>query len=401
MGITEIKRGKYAEAQRIFKALADQPTIRDSIDFKNRVLDNFAYSKFLSGDRSTSGKEMLAILKSREARNDLFGMTASLSHLSDFYSSTDQKLSGKFSAAMYENARKTGNTDDQIDALKKMIDVEDNKMNVKPFFNQYRVLNDSIENSKNNSKNLFASVIYESEKNKADILVSQNQILKQRISILTLIALVGLGLIGFFRWRKQQAHQKEIAVKDMQIKYSKKVHDVVANGLYHAMVEIQNNPNLDQQKILNRIEKLYEDSRDIARDDHDSLSNKEFSARLYEMLESYSSENQRVLVIGNTPQVWERLSIEIQMEIFYVLRELLVNMKKHSQAKFASLKFEKFEDRIGIKYTDNGIGLNIRSSEKKSGIKNMENRIEQLGGKINFEPNPKNGLITEILIPNN
>ena len=398
IGISHLKMGKYSQAENVFKEISQNPAIKDSINFRNRVLDNFAYSQFLSGT-SPSENALLTVLKSRKKNKDRFGLTASLSHLADFYNPTHPQKSYEFSAAMYDNARKTGNSDDQLKALKKMMDASEGQ-NIKPLFNRYLKLNDSLENTKNNSKNQFTSVIYESEKNKAEILDSQNQILNQRISILTLIALVGLGVIGFFKWRKQQAHRKEIAVKDMQIKYSKKVHDVVANGLYHAMVEIQNNPDLDRQKILNRIEKLYEDSRDIARDDHDSLSRKDFSARLYEMLESYSSENQRVLVIGNTPQVWERLSIEIQMEIFYVLRELMVNMKKHSQAKFASLKFEESEENIRIKYTDNGIGLDIISTTGKSGIQNMENRIEKLGGTFNFEPNLKGGLMTDILIPN-
>lgn len=398
IGISHLKMGKYSRAEEIFKEISLNPAVKDSINFRNRVLDNLAYTQFLAGT-TRSENALLTVLESRKKNEDRFGMTASFSHLADFYLQEHPHKSYGFAAAMYENAKKTGNSDDQVKALQKMMDASE-AGNIKPLFDQYRKLNDSLENSKNRSKNQFTSVIYESEKNKAEILDSQNQILNQRISILTLIALVGLGAIAFLRWRKQQAHRKELAVKDTQIKYSKKVHDVVANGLYHAMVEIQNNPYLDRTAILNRIEKLYEESRDIARDDQDSLSRKDFSSRLYEMLESYSSENQRVLVIGNTPEVWERLSIEIQMEIFYVLRELMVNMKKHSEAKFASLQFEAGEENIHIKYTDNGIGMHIKSTEGKSGLQNMENRIEKLGGTFNFEPNPKGGLVTDILIPN-
>lgn len=399
IGISQLKMGKYSQAEHLFKEISLNPAIKDSINFRNRVLDNLAYSQFLSGT-GPAENALLTVIESRKKNKDRFGMTASLSHLADLYLRDHPRKSYEFASAMYENAKKTGNSDDQVEALQKMMDASE-EGNIKPLVDQYRKLNDSLENSKNRSKNQFTSVIYESEKNKAEILDSQNQILNQQIYLLTLITLVGLGVIAFFKWRKHQAHRKEIAVKDTQIKYSKKVHDVVANGLYHIMVEIENNPDLDKKNLLNGIEKLYEESRDIAKDGIDSVFPEEFSLRLYEMLVSYSSSHQRILVIGNTAQIWERMSAENQMEIFYVLRELMVNMRKHSQAKFASLIFEVLEEILHIKYTDNGIGMTSSGTSKKSGLQNMENRIEKLGGTFNFEPNHKGGLMIDILISNN
>lgn len=400
IGISYLKMGKCTQAESIFKEISQNPTIRDNINFRNRVSDNFAYAQFLSGKRNPAEREMLNILESRKNQKDRFGMTASLSHLADFYSAANPQKSYEFATAMYNNACKTGNSDDQLEALKKMINASDG-MNSKPLFHHYWKLSDSLENVKNSSKNHFTSVIYESEKNKADILASKNKILNQQISILALVAFLGFGVILFLKWRKAQNFQKELAIKNTQLKYSKKVHDVVANGLYHMMVGIQNSSDFNKQNVLNSIEKLYEESRDIARDDLDSISPKDFSLRLHDMLASYSSDNNRVLIIGNSPQLWNELSSDGQNEIFYVLRELMVNMKKHSFAKFAYLKFEKTQENIHIRYTDNGIGMDISGTNKKSGLQNMENRIESLGGKFNFEPNPNGGLITDILIPYN
>lgn len=398
IGIAYLKMGRYVTADSLFKEIAGHAAIKDSISFRNRVADNFAYSKFLAGKNNAAEKEMLTVLESRKRNGDLYGLTTSYSHLADFYKSTDPRKSYEFASAMYENARKTENAADQLEALSKMMDAGEGAQS-KSLFGTYRKLNDSLQNSRNRSRHHFTSVIYEAEKNKSDLLSSRNEILTQRLMIIALIIIAGLATVLFFKWRRKQAHKNEIAVRDTQLKYSKKVHDVVANGLYHTMVEIQNTEVLNRHTLLNSIEKLYEESRDIARDDFDTVIQQDYSVRLYKMLESYSSDRNRVLVIGNTSELWRRTSAEVQAEIFYVLRELMVNMKKHSEARTVSLLFEETAGGIHIKYTDNGVGISDSAAGKGSGLPNMENRIEKLGGKINFGPNPSGGLITDILIP--
>lgn len=400
IGIAYLKIGRYSTADSIFKEIVRDGSIKDSISFRNRVSDNYAYTQFLAGKKNEAESQMLKVLESRKRNEDLYGLTTSYSHLADFYKSTDLRRSYEFASAMYDNSRKTGNAADQLEALGKMMDAGDGPQ-IKNLLGTFRKLNDSLQTSRNRSRHHFTSVIYEAEKNKADLLRSKNEILTQRLLIIALMIIAGLATVLFLKWRRKQAHKNEIAVRDTQLKYSKKVHDVVANGLYHTMVEIQNAEVLNRDMVLNNIEKLYEESRDIARDDFDTVIQQDFPVRLYELLESYSSEQQRVLVIGNSTELWKHTAPEARAEIFYVLRELMVNMKKHSGAQTASLVFEDTADGIHIKYTDNGVGLNDSAGRKKSGLANMENRIGKLGGKINFGPNPSGGLITEILIPKN
>ncbi|MBW8362664.1 MAG: hypothetical protein K0M56_10825 [Kaistella sp.] len=398
MGISYLKIGKYSDAKRLFEGVATDPLIRDSIEFRNRVSDNLAYAKFLEDPQYKADVPMHTILKSRTKRGDLYGMTASFSHLADFYRKKDPQQALRFASAMYENAKKTGSADDQLDALRKMINTDDGQ-NVQTLFVEYQTLSDSVQQVKNNSRNQFASVIYETEKNKADILVSRNQILKQRVSIFSLIASLFFGLFWYLKRRKQDAYEKELEVKNTQLKYSKKVHDVIANGLYHTMVEIQNTPELNKENILNSIEKMYEESRDIARDDLVEFENQDFPLRLQQMLSSYSSNTQKVLIVGNNTATWQYIPSAVQTEIYYVMRELMVNMKKHSKGKFASVVIQRTAKNLQVKYTDNGLGIPDLHQKKRSGIHNMENRIKTIGGTIHFEPNPKGGLIVHFSIP--
>ena len=143
----------------------------------------------------------------------------------------------------------------------------------------------------------------------------------------------------------------------------------VANGLYQIMVDGQNNPEMDKTKILNNIEKMYEESRDIS---HETIIEEDFSSRFVKMISSYSSPEQKVLTAGYSENIWENISYHVQLELYYILREVLVNMKKHSHAKLASLKFERNNHLLKIKYTDNGIGIDHLNRQKGTGIHNTE-----------------------------
>ncbi len=103
--------------------------------------------------------------------------------------------------------------------------------------------------------------------------------------------------------------------------------------------------------------------------------------------------------MGYQKDIWENISDNVQSELYYIIREILVNMKKHSKATLASLKFEKNKKNITIKYTDNGVGINNLENKKGTGIRNTENRIEVMRGDIIFEKNPNGGLIIQITIP--
>nr|GFD55410.1 hypothetical protein [Tanacetum cinerariifolium] len=54
------------------------------------------------------------------------------------------------------------------------------------------------------------------------------------------------------------------ALRNSQLNTSKRVHDVVANGLYRVMTEIENQADMDRENVLDKIEALYEKSRDIS-----------------------------------------------------------------------------------------------------------------------------------------
>ena len=388
---------KYDSAISIYEKLK----IDENQTNKLRVLDNLAFTKFLQNKNYNAEKELYDVLEIREIEKDFWGQNSSQSHLSDYFLDRNKKKSLFHARKMYEIATQLKSPDDQLEALQKLINLEPETQS-KFYFNVYQKLNDSLQNSRNRAKNQFALIRYETEKNKTDFLKSQadnirkqNQILKQYFALVLLAIGIVIGIFWYKKRKKLVAQEKEFRIKEIELKFSKKVHDVVANGIYQVMTKIENLDHFDKNDTLDELEYVYEKSRDISY--HTEENNSNFSTKILQIANPYSVKNLEITLIGNEQELWEKISEQLKSEILIIFRELLVNMKKHSQAKTVSIKFQIIENELFINYFDNGIGLNNEFS-KKNGLQNTENRIAVFGGSITFE-NPKKGLKITINIP--
>lgn len=385
-----ITLGDYKNAQR---NLTIALQAKDSLMYA-QFINNMARAKYYENPNYNPLPEFYKALKIRKDSNDLQGQNSSYATLSIYFFNKDKKKALEYAKKMLEVAIKNDSKEDKLQALQKIINLD--KDNYLENFTQFQALNDSIQISRSKAKNQFAVVRYDVEKIQREKAEKEVQVLERNIGIGSLIALLIAGFIWYIKRQKQLKQEKEIEVKNTQLKMSKKVHDVVANGLYHMMIDVQNNPEMDKTKILNDIEKMYEESRDIS---HENIAEKDFAPRFINMITSYSSEEQRVLPVSYKESIWENIPYNTQLELYYIIREILVNMKKHSKAKLASVKFEKNDKNLIIRYTDNGVGIADLEQQKDTGIHNTENRIESIGGDITFEKNPTGGLIIEITIP--
>ena len=396
------EQGKYDKAIIILKKINSKKI--DSLELKARIIDNLSYVMFLKNKNYKAEKGLFVALKIREKEKDLWGQNASHAHLAKYFLEKNHEKSIYHSRKMFEIAKQLDSPDDQLEALQKLIALEPSEKS-KFYFSKYQKINDSLQNARSKAKNQFALIRYETEKEKTENAQNKIKILNRNIALLSLFSTIIISIF-WYRKRKKQTErekellkqEKEIEVKNTQLKFSKRVHDVVANGLYQTMVEIQNIDNLPKENILDKLENLYEKSRDISNENPQEKT-LNFSEKISEMLSSFSCEEIKVLIIGNSENYWKQLSEISKKELFYILRELMVNMKKHSLATAVVLKFEINNNIFSVKYTDNGVG--IKDFEKKygSGIQNTENRIAKINGDINFEKNPKGGLIVNMNIP--
>ncbi len=374
---------KFDQAILLYKYLGKENELL--VKEKNTISDNLAYTKWLQNSDYNPVPEFKKALNIRLDEKDIFGQNSSYAHLADYYTKKQPDSALLYAHKMYNVAQQIKNPNDQIEALQKLVILETPEKS-KEYFLTYQKLNDSLQTARNKAKNQFALIRYETEKSKADFQKSQadnvkkqNLILKQYAGLVCLLAMLIVGIFWYKRRKKRLEKEKELEVKNTELRYSKKVHDKVANKVYRVMSEVENTPEMKKEVLLDKLEGIYEISRDISYD-HEPTDEK----HLVKMLESYSSKDTVQLVqVGISEIGWDEFNKEIQSEVYNVLQELMTNMKKHSQATRVIIRMSRIQNDIIIRYSDNGIGSETFSP--KNGIKNTGNRMETIGGTITFD----------------
>ncbi|MGE8432908.1 tetratricopeptide repeat-containing sensor histidine kinase [Chryseobacterium joostei] len=388
---------KFDSATITFKKVLSYPNLIKHPILYSMAYDNLAYTKFLQNKKYNAEPELLKALKIRDSVNDVSGLNATYSHLSDFFKDHNPEKSLFYAKKMLDLSSKIKIPDDKLVALQKIILLETPE-NTKAFFKKYQDLDDSLQIARNKSKSQFALERFGSEQLKVKNAKNEVEIFKRNIGLGALsIILVG-GLFYYKRRKKRLQKENELKIKENELKISKKVHDVVANGIYQVMTKIENQEHFDKDKALDELEFVYEKSRDISYDKADSNDKIEFNEKISVLIGSFKNDIVKTFLAGNSPNIWSDVNDSTQNEVYQVIRELLVNMKKHSQATFVAFKFERNSNLIQIQYTDNGIGISGEIIHK-NGLTNTVSRIEKIKGTVIFDTKTEKGLKVYISFP--
>lgn len=404
---TYIANQEYEKASEILKELVSNAD-SNSIDYA-RFLTNYARAK----SHLDTAYKLLPVLKKamqiRRKNKDPWGLNSSYSHIANYYKERNKDSALFYSMQQFDIAKTIKNPDAQMDALQRVLELSVLEEN-RPFLEKYHQIQDSVEIARLTAKNQFALIRYEVEKSKTNNLKLSNEIAEKqyrlnlmRVLLVGLIIVAALSSFYFLNWHKRRKQRMELEaenrVKESQLKTSRKVHDVVANGIYRVMAELENRDDVNREELLDRLEILYDKSRDISYEVEDlGMGDIPFHLTISELLKSFANEERTVLIAGNEEATWDRLNAVQKDNLEQVLQELMVNMQKHSKAQEVIVRFDFEGNILHIYYKDDGIGLS-ESPKYGNGFMNTENRINLLKGTLTFEKNNNSGLGIHISIP--
>jgi two-component system sensor histidine kinase ComP len=102
----------------------------------------------------------------------------------------------------------------------------------------------------------------------------------------------------------------------------------------------------------------------------------------------------------------ERLDLETKRHIFRIVQELITNAKKHAGASAVSVKLSASGGSLLIQYEDDGSGFDQNAGAARGlltssglGLEQMRTRILHLGGRLEMQSAPGEGVKATILIP--
>jgi signal transduction histidine kinase len=91
----------------------------------------------------------------------------------------------------------------------------------------------------------------------------------------------------------------------------------------------------------------------------------------------------------------------IEREAYYVLREALTNVTRHSHASRVEIRLEQMNGTLRGSLTDDGVGFNQNNlrNENGLGLTGMRERINKLGGELLIESAPGRGTKVSFVVP--
>ncbi len=102
------------------------------------------------------------------------------------------------------------------------------------------------------------------------------------------------------------------------------------------------------------------------------------------------------------PQKIPSLNKEMEINLFRIIQEALINILKHSKASQVWIKFFTNKDKLKLEIRDDGIGFDkkvIRKAPGHYGLLAMEERASIIGGKITIESQSGKGTKIKLDIP--
>ena len=381
----ERARTKFTYALKIMDSL-------DIPDEKARAIHNLGICMIKLNIPGGIG-QIKEALERFERINNRVGMWMCFLELSEALTEEDPALAQFYANEAYAIADASLSANEIIATIEQQMAFKDYQN-----YPQYRSLSDSLEKQQQESINAYMAYKYNyyserEAKEEFRLAKVREQYLKSVFMLFSALLICGIvGLFFFLRSRSRRATLQEVLHTESRI--SQQIHDEVANEVFQVMMRVEEE-QLDDPALVDDIEKLYIKTRDISKQHSLNAAKGDFSKTLQDLARNFSNGQTRVILNGLSDISWSKMAPVKRRVVFKVLQELLINMKKHSQASLVALRFEQQDKKTVIYYSDNGRGGHLA---KGSGLENAENRTRAVGGLFTFDTAPQRGFKAQLYV---
>ena len=229
----------------------------------------------------------------------------------------------------------------------------------------------------------------------------------EQIALLTTLS-EQLGIV--IENHKLQRNAETLAVMEERQRLARDLHDSVTQRLYSLMLYASAGKkayeNENEIKVKRHLEQIDENAQQALREMRllihelrpDILEKEGFMGALshrLDFVEKRAGVDYELQLDGQLS-----LSKQEEVELFTIITEALNNSLKHANADKIIIKITSSDDHLRVEICDNGIGFDEETARKRNGlgIISMRERAEQIGGKfsIHSEPNSYTCVCVEI-----
>jgi signal transduction histidine kinase len=204
---------------------------------------------------------------------------------------------------------------------------------------------------------------------------------------------------------------RDLAVLEERERISKELHDGVIQAVYSIGLALQAAISLvprDPDTAVQRIDGAIAELDNVVRD----VRNYIFELRpslvverglrdaIHELAEDLRVNTLANVVVELQEEACSSLSGERELHIIQIVREVLSNVARHSEASEVLIRcMRRDEQELVLEVTDDGKGIDSERVRAGHGLRNMEERALELGGELDISPGRVKGMRHRLRVP--
>jgi signal transduction histidine kinase len=198
--------------------------------------------------------------------------------------------------------------------------------------------------------------------------------------------------------------QSMIAVLEDRDRIARDLHDLVIQRLFATGLQLQGMRRMVTADVQERIGRAVEDIDATIRDLraaiyelHHQPGHRSLRADIQSLVEEYAEP------LGFRPRLHcagpldSAVPVTVRPQILAAIREALSNVVRHAEAREVSVDVTVAGGEVVTRVADDGIGL--VTGDRQSGLRNLRERAETLGGTVLLEANRPRGTVLELRAP--
>lgn len=417
IGVVYTKIKQYPSAIKTFEnALSQKVGMNPRLHAK--LLDNLGHANILNGNFKKGYPLLQEALNDRKNINHKPGIVMSYIHLGDYHRLQRDKKKAKkyYTKAVYFS--KPLNMDAELLELYLSLSEVD-KENENDYLKAHIDLTSKLKEEERSIQNQFARIRYDTDQitKRADNLNQQKTYL-----ILGILTLLSLLILTYIIQRQISRNKKLVLVRQQQEsnekiydlllrsqqKYeegsiserkriSRDLHDSILSKFFGIRInlEVLNNKGdaISKQKRSSYLEDLKSIENEIRNISHKLNVDNDFSEIgfldiLKDLFYEFEKLDNFKINFFNSSQIdWGDIKNNIKINFYRIIQESLQNIRKHANAENVEVRMEFDDAHLILSINDDGQGFETEAKFKGIGLKNIQDRVKEIGGKFNLVSN--------------
>ncbi len=274
------------------------------------------------------------------------------------------------------------------------------------YTDMYIVKREAFRRQQSKQRTMFLSAVFETEQKEKEILQQENEIATLWLYMLGTFAFltVSIGFVVYFRQKLSLSRSrletvekgKELEIADAMIngqdaerkRLAMDLHDGLGArlGSLRFLVDGFFKPNEKYNDVISSIDSITQNVRELS---HRMLPSQLENLGLEPTITNLASSinKSKKFVVDFETNLERRLSSKLEINIYYLIYELINNATKHSKGNSIFVQLLEHDDGLSLSVEDNGGGFEMNENSKGHGLKNIKTRIEYLGGEFFIDSN--------------